>query len=79
MKLLLYYIKIAIPLVLLFYFFNSNIKALVVSLLIYVFFYRNYIDSARLKDLGLIKKVSLNPFTNFSNRLIFFKELYFKF
>jgi len=66
------------PLVLAFYFFESNIKALSVFLLIYVFFYRNYIDSLRLKELGLINEVTLNPFKNFSYRTKYFESLYFK-
>ena len=66
------------PLLLAFYFFESNIKSLSIFLLIYVFFYRNYIDSLRLKELGLISEVTLNPFKNFSNRIKDFEHLYFK-
>lgn len=80
MKLVIYYLLILTPLILIFYLLRSdfNYKIFIVAMLVYIFIYRNLIDSARLKDLGLIDKITLNPIQGFTNRIKFFKELYFR-
>lgn len=78
MKLIIYYLLILTPVILIFYFLSFNFKILTLAMLVYIFIYRNLIDSARLKDLGLIDKITLNPIQGFSNRIKFFKALYFR-
>ena len=80
MKLIIYYLLILTPIIVIFYLLKSdfNYKIFIVAMLVYIFIYRNLIDSARLKDLGLIDKITLNPIQGFSNRIKFFKALYFR-
>ncbi len=78
MKIFIYYIKILIPIFFIFFFLNYNAYLLIAALLIYVFLYRNFIDSQRLKDLGLIDRMTISPVKLFKYRIKYFHDLYFR-